>query len=76
MVHGSKEWLDCLLRLQKCAARIILNAQYTTPSQVQFKALKWMTRILLHQAVLIFKGLNGLTTNHLFRQFTYTATVY
>ena len=52
------------MKLQKRAARIILNADFTTPSQDLFEFLKWMPRhkrLLYNKAALIYIGLNGLT---------------
>ncbi len=48
--YGSNTWsstsvvnLTRLLKLQKRAARIILHADFLTPSQDMFKSLGWMT---------------------------------
>ena len=49
MLYGSMIWTSCskenllkVLRLQKRAARIILDAKRTTPSVSLFNSLKWI----------------------------------
>ena len=69
--YGSSTWcttarsnLERLSRLQKRAARIILNAPYDTTSSDMFKALGLPTREKRHsynKAVLTYKALNNLT---------------
>ena len=76
---ASKASLDCILKLQKRAARIILNANYLTPSFEMFKTLKWMTiydRIYYQKAVLMFKCLRNLSPAYLSDQFVPTASIY
>ena len=55
MLYGSMIWTSCskenllkVLRLQKRAARIILDAKRTTPSVGLFKTLKWIPFRLNH----------------------------
>ena len=69
--YGSSTWgttsgsnLESLSKLQKRAARIILNAPYDTASSVMFNTLGWPTiekRHKYNKAVLTYKALNNLT---------------
>ena len=75
--YGSSTWgttykvnIDRLSKLQKKkkkkkrAARIILKADYTTPSTVMFKGLDWMSvssRCNYNKAILTYKASNQLT---------------
>ena len=69
--YGSNTWgstsntnVERLNKLQKHAARIILNADYLTPSADMFKSLGWMSvnnRLKYTKAVLTYKAINGLT---------------
>ena len=69
--YGSSTWgttsrsnLERLSKLQKRAARIILNAPYDTASSDMFKALGWPTIEKRHgynKAVLTYRALNNLT---------------
>ena len=69
--YGSSTWgttsksnLERLPKLQKRAARIILNVPYDTASSVMFNALGWPTiekRHSYNKAVLTYKALNNLT---------------
>ena len=56
-------------KLQKRAARIILNATTETPSAVMFKKLEWLTiynRINYFRAVnMMYKCMNGLAPEYL-----------
>ena len=57
-----------LLKLQKRAARIILQADFMTPSQLMFQELGWLTfpkRIQYHIGDMVFKSLNGLAPEYL-----------
>ena len=60
--------LNKILKLQKRAARIILDADYTTPSATLFDTFEWMPiqdRIRFHKATMIYKSLNNLTPSYL-----------
>ena len=60
----SKSNIERLSRLQKRAARIILNVPYDTASSDMFNALGWPTiekRHSYNKAVLTYKALNNLT---------------
>ena len=51
-----------LVKLQKRAARIILKADFLTPSEQLFKKLNWLTfpkRVQYHTCLMVYKGING-----------------
>ncbi|MCU7801538.1 MAG: reverse transcriptase family protein, partial [gamma proteobacterium symbiont of Lucinoma myriamae] len=67
--------MNRLLKLQKRAARIILQAEFMTPSQTMFKKLKWLpfpNRIQYHICVMVYKSLNDLAPDYLTELFTKT----
>ena len=60
--------MNRILKLQKRAARIILNADYDTPSVNMFKKLNWMTgsqRFFFQNCILPYKVLNNLSPQYL-----------
>ena len=69
--YGSITWgsasssnIECLNKLQKRAARIILRTDFNTPSQEMFQELGWSpvsNRIKYNKAVLTYRALNNLT---------------
>ena len=69
--YGSVTWgatsnanIERLSKLQKRAARIILHADFTTPSALMFKELGWLSvtdRLKHNHATLIYKTLNNKT---------------
>ena len=69
--YGSNTWgstsklnIERLSKLQKCAARIILKADFDTPSSEMFNELGWSTienRHKYNKAVLTYKALNDFT---------------
>lgn len=64
----SKQNIERLAKLQKRAARIILNADFNTPSAEMFTELGWQSipnRLNYNKAVLTFKALNGLTPEYI-----------
>ena len=73
--YGSVTWgstssynLERLSKLQKRAARVILKADYTTPSNDMFKELGWLSireRLTYNKAVLTYKALNNLTPEYI-----------
>ena len=66
--NASCTHIDKLYKLQKRAARIILNATTETPSAVMFKKLEWLTiynRIDYFRAVMMYKCMNGLAPEYL-----------
>ena len=65
--NANKERIN---KLQKRAARIILNADYMyiTPSEEMFQQLDWMSvphRINYNKAILTYKALNNLTPSYI-----------
>ena len=64
----SKNDIERLLKFQKSAARIILNANYDTASSYMFEKLVWSTITERHnynKAVLIYKALNTITPSYI-----------
>ena len=60
--------MNRILKLQKRAARIILNADYDTPSVNMFKKLNWMTvsqRFFFQNCILAYKVFNNLSPQYL-----------
>jgi hypothetical protein len=68
-------WGNCLkntkyqiVKMQKRAARLILDTSLDTPSSQMFKDLKWQIfpdRVNFHKAVLIYKSLNNLAPTYM-----------
>ena len=68
-----------LLKLQKRAARIILNADILTPSESMFKELQWLSfskRVLYHKSVMMFKALHGMAPEYLSEMFVKTSQIH
>ena len=69
--YGSNTWgtttitnIERLSKLQKRAARIILQVDYTTPSTTMFCELGWQSihkRLLYNKAVQTYKAINNMT---------------
>ena len=69
--YGSNTWgttscanIERLSKLQKRAARIILKADFFTPSKLMFETLGWLSvpkRLLYNKAILTYKALNNMT---------------
>ena len=69
--YGCNTWsattssnIERISKLQKRAARIILQAEYLTPSSLMFDELGWISiprRLMYNKALLTFKALNNLT---------------
>ena len=60
--------IERLSKLQKRAARIILHADFTTPSAFMFKELGWLSvadRLTHNKATLIYKALNNQTPEYI-----------
>ena len=61
-------YVSACSKLQKCAARIILKADYNTPSSVMFTQLGSATITNRHdynEAVLTYKAMNNLTPEYI-----------
>ena len=55
--------IQCLSKLQKRATRIVLRADFTTPSTIMFDRLEWLSiskHLMYNKAVLTYKVLNNL----------------
>ena len=69
--YGCNTWsatmssnIERISKLQKRAARIILQAEYLTPSSLMFEELGWLSiprQFMYSKALLAFKALNNLT---------------
>ena len=60
--------IERVFKLQKRAARIISNADFSTHSKDMFDLLKWMPmhkRLLYNKATLMHKALNGITPEYI-----------
>ena len=65
-----------LVKLEKRAARIILKADFTTPSEQLFKELNWLTfpkRVQYHTCLMVYKGINGLAPEYISSMLTYVS---
>ena len=68
-----------LFKLQKRAARIILNADILTPSESMFKELQWLSfskHVLYHKSVMMFKALHGMAPEYLTEMFVKTSQIH
>ena len=62
------EYIERILKLQKRAARIILQTDYSTPSSEMFAELGWQPinkRLAYNKAVFTYKALNGQTPQYI-----------
>ena len=65
-----------LVKLQKRAARIILKADFLTPSEQLFKKLNWLTfpkRVQYHTCFMVYKGINGSAPEYISSMLTYVS---
>ena len=84
--YGCMIWGRCssastlrLVKLQKQAARIILNADFMTPSRLMFSELKWLTfpkRVDYHTCTMVYKALNNLAPNYICERFIMTSDIH
>ena len=61
--HCSANNMDRLLKFQKKASRIILQAEFNTPSNQMFNILNWLPiqkRVQYHTCILVYKSLNNM----------------
>ena len=68
-----------LVELQKMAARVILDCDFTTPLSLMFSESKWMTfpeRVLYQKAIQIVKTLHGNAPDYLRTSFTFTSDIH
>ncbi|MCG8048126.1 MAG: reverse transcriptase domain-containing protein, partial [Candidatus Thiodiazotropha endolucinida] len=71
--HCSVANINRLLKLQKRAARIVLQADILTPSETMFNELHWLPfhkRVRYHECILMYKTLNNLAPEYLTERFT------
>ena len=65
-----------LVKLQKRAARIILKADFLTPSEQLFKKLNWLTfpkRVQYHTCLMVYKEINGSAPEYISFMLTYVS---
>ena len=75
----SSNLTDSMIKLQKRAARIILDKGIDTPSAGMFAELNWMKfpdRITYQKSVLMYKIFNNLTPSYLQEFFTFTSDIH
>ena len=68
-----KKDIHTLIKLQKMAARLILDVDYTVPSIELFKILEWLPidkNVQFRQATLVYKALNNMTPSYMADMFT------
>lgn len=73
--YGCMVWGQCsayninrLLKLQKRAARLILKADFMTPSRSMFQQLGWLAfpkRVQYHTSIMVYKALKGKAPEYL-----------
>ena len=66
--HCSIKLLLRIERLQKAVARVLLDCDFYTPSDVLFHSLQWMPfrkRVLYNEAILMYKVHNNLAPDYL-----------
>ena len=69
----SKENINIIVKLQKKAARIILDADFFTPSANLFKELKWIPFsdiVKYHQVSLVYKCIHKISPEYLHDMFS------
>ena len=69
--------MNRLLKLQKRAARKILQAEFMTPSNQIFQEISWLTfsqRIQYHTCAMVYKSLNGQAPEYLTNLLTSSET--
>ena len=72
-------YINRLVKLQKRAARIILNAYFMTPSENMFRELNCLSfpnRVKYHLCIMMYKALNNLAPMYLTDLFTTTSKIH
>ena len=67
------------MKLQKRAAKVIIDCDFTTPSSLMFAELKWKTfpeRVIYQKAIQMFKTLRGNAPDYLSTSFTFTSDIH
>lgn len=75
----SNELLDRIIKLQKRAARLILNKDLSSPSAELFNQLGWLRfdeRVRYRKCILMYKALNNLAPTYLSNKFTYAHNMH
>ena len=75
----SNELLDRVIKLQKRAARLILNKDLSSPSAELFQQLGWLRfdeRVIYRKCTLMYKALHNLAPTYLSNKFTYTHNIH
>ena len=68
-----------LVKLQKRAARIIFQVDFSSPSQSTFKEMKWLdipNRVVYHTCIMVYKALNGLAPEYIADLFKNTSDIH
>ena len=71
--------IDRVIKFQKRAARLILDEDFNTPSNVLFKALGWLRfddRVNYRKAVMMYKALHDLSPTYISNKFTHTHSIH
>ena len=84
--YGCMIWGQCtaansnrLVKRQKHADKIFLQADFSTPSQSMFKEFKWLdflNRVIHHTCIMVYKALNGLAPEHIADLFKKTSEIH
>ena len=75
--NAPKVQLNRILKLQKSAARIILDKPYDSPSKPLFEELEWLDvyeRLEYNKSILIYKAMNGQTPGYITDMFSSQST--
>ena len=71
--------INRLIRLQKRAACIVLKVDFSTPSQIMFNELKWLTfpkRVQYHTCIVMYKNLHRSVPEYLSNLFVKSSEVH
>ena len=70
---------DKVVKLQKRAARAILDVDFTVPSETMCTQLKWMTfpeRVVYHKAIQMYRTVCGDAPDYLKNDFVFTSEIH
>ena len=73
--NAPKCHLDRILKFQKYAARIILDALPDSPSEPLFKKLGWLNiyeRVQYNKAIILYKAVHGMTPGYISELFSFS----
>ena len=68
--------LTRLVKLQKRAARMILKADFITPSEQLFEELNWLPfpkRVQYHTCLMVYKSITGQASEYISSMLTYVS---